>query len=164
LGIASIVGFHGFEAHDYDFSLVTAAKGGGRDVAAADATAAGIDAEQGRRLLLAAQKAWNTRDLEALVNVLDPNICIDVNLAPPIQGIEAARAWLRARLDVQLDYRLVKELRGVYDNTVVCHWTGTWHEASGGRYRAVGIELLTLNAENRVTRWEAATDTEHLDA
>jgi nuclear transport factor 2 (NTF2) superfamily protein len=130
----------------------------------ADAVTGGINVEQADRVLRASQAAWNTRDLEALVGVLDPEISIDFNFVAPIRGIEAARAWLRARFDVQLDYQLAKELRGVYDRTVVCHWTGTWREPDGRRFRSVGIELLTLNADNRVIRWEATMNREHVDA
>jgi nuclear transport factor 2 (NTF2) superfamily protein len=134
----------------------------GRDVMTADQAADDIGLEQGQEVLTASQAAWNTRDLEALLRVLDADITIDFNFVAPIRGFEAARAWLTERFDVQLDYRLVKELRGVYGRTVVCHWTGTWHESDGHHYRNVGIELLTLNAQSRVIRWEATMDKERV--
>jgi nuclear transport factor 2 (NTF2) superfamily protein len=120
-----------------------------------ESTPASVDADQARDLLAAAQRAWDESDLEALLGVLAPGIRIVFNFAPPVEGIDAARVWLSTRFQTQLGYRLTKRLRGCYGRTVVGQWTGTGHEADGRHYRAVGIELLTLDDADLITHWEA---------
>ena len=119
-------------------------------------TSPGLTADGGRLVLARAQRAWHDGDLQGLLDALDPNVRIQFNALAPIEGIDAAADWLAERFRTQLDYRPSKQFRGVYGNTVVGQWTGNWRESSGDSFRCIGIELLTVGNDGRITYWEAA--------
>ena len=125
--------------------------------------APGLTVRDAQQVLAHAQQAWHDRDLQGLRGVLDPDIRIQFDALPPIEGIDAVSDWLAQRLRTQLGYRLSKQLRGVYDRTVVGQWTGSWHESNGDHFRSVGIELLTLGTDGRITDWEAVMFKERTD-
>jgi nuclear transport factor 2 (NTF2) superfamily protein len=115
-----------------------------------------VTEDQALALLGSAEEAWRVRDVQSLARVLHPDIRIVFNFGAPVCGIDEAVAWLEERLRTQLDYVLTKQMRGIYNgDTVVSHWTGTWHDAAGHDLRGIGIELLTVDDQGLITNWEA---------
>lgn len=116
---------------------------------------------QAQALLRSAEAAWRARDVAALAAVFHPDIRIVFNFGVPICGAEAAVAWIEQRLVTQVGYVLTKQLRGIYDgDTIVSHWTGTWHDTDGLAFRGIGIELLTVDDAGLITKWDAVLHSE----
>ena len=86
-----------------------------------------------------AEDAWNTKSPEkvSLAYTIDTE-WRNRNLF--INGREEVKAFLTAKWEKELDYRLKKELWAFTDNKIAVRFEYEWHDENGQWYRAYGNE------------------------
>jgi len=87
----------------------------------------------------AAEDAWNTRDPERVALAYTPDSQWR-NRTEFLQGRDAIRAFLRAKWERELDYRLVKEIWGCRENRIAVRFAYEWHDGHSHWYRSYGNE------------------------
>jgi nuclear transport factor 2 (NTF2) superfamily protein len=87
----------------------------------------------------AAEDAWNTRDPARVALAYAPD-CRWRNRSEFLQGRDAIVAFLRAKWERELDYRLTKELWAHSDNRIGVRFAYEWHDRGGNWYRSYGNE------------------------
>jgi nuclear transport factor 2 (NTF2) superfamily protein len=86
-----------------------------------------------------AEDAWNSKDPEkvALAYTIDTEWR---NRHLFINGREEVKAFLTAKWNRELDYRLKKELWAFSDNRIAVRFEYEWHDLKGQWYRSYGNE------------------------
>lgn len=86
-----------------------------------------------------AEDAWNTKSPEkvSLAYTIDTE-WRNRNLF--INGREEVKSFLTAKWEMELDYRLKKELWAFTDNKIAVRFEYEWHDENGQWYRAYGNE------------------------
>ncbi len=99
----------------------------------------------------AAEDAWNTRDPErvALAYTAD---CEWRNRDVFLHGREQIVAFLRAKWDRELDYRLRKELWAHTGNRISVRFEYEWHDAAGQWWRSYGNEQWEFDPNGLMAR------------
>ena len=96
---------------------------------------------------------WN---LDALADGFTEDCIIRFGNVPEFRGRAAVRAFFTTRSAKQRNYRLVKEFRGLMDDTITNIWNGTWEDAeSGTTMKGFGVEVWVMR-DGRIAVWEAA--------
>lgn len=86
-----------------------------------------------------AEDAWNSREPE----IVALGYTIDSywrNRAEFVQGRDAIIAFLTRKWQRELDYRLIKELWGFWENRIAVRFAYEWHDDSGNWFRSYGNE------------------------
>ena len=86
-----------------------------------------------------AEDAWNSRDPARVVLAYTPDT-IWRNRAEFLQGRAAIEAFLLAKWNRELDYRLIKELWAFRDDRIAVRFAYEWHDDSGHWFRSYGNE------------------------
>jgi hypothetical protein len=102
-----------------------------------------------------AEDAWNTRDpvKVSLAYTVDSRWR---NRAEFISGREAIVTFLTRKWDRELDYRLVKQLWGFWENRMAVRFAYEWHDDSGNWFRSYGNENWEFD-ENGLMRQRHAS-------
>jgi uncharacterized protein len=87
----------------------------------------------------AAEDAWNTRDPQRVSLAYTPDT-IWRNRSEFINGRAAVVAFLAAKWNRELDYRLIKELWAYGENRIAVRFVYEWHDAEGRWFRSHGNE------------------------
>lgn len=95
--------------------------------------------ESAREKVRLAEDGWNSRNAEkvALAYALDTKWR---NRSTFINGRDEAAAFLKAKWDKELAYRLIKELWAFTDNRIAVRYAYEWHDDSGNWFRSYGNE------------------------
>ena len=94
-----------------------------------------------------AQRAFSTRDLDAIIDLFADDVFVVFADFPPMRGKEQYRAFIEARLARQLDYRPDTTVRCVDGDVIGASWEATWVDAKTGEaMRGRGCEFATLRA------------------
>jgi hypothetical protein len=98
----------------------------------------------------AAEDAWNTRnpDLVCLAYTVDTEWR---NRTEFINGREQVREFLKRKWELELDYKLKKELWGFRENRMAVRFEYEWHNHAGQYFRSYGNELWEFD-ENGLMR------------
>lgn len=99
----------------------------------------------------AAEDAWNSRDPErvALAYTEDSEWR---NRDVFLRGREQIVAFLRAKWDRELDYRLRKELWAHAGNRISVRFEYEWHDAAGQWWRSYGNEQWEFDPDGLMAR------------
>lgn len=102
-----------------------------------------------------AEDAWNSRDPErvSLAYTADSRWR---NRSDFFTGRPAIVAFLTAKWQKELDYRLIKELWGLNDNRIAVRFQYEWHDAAGAWYRSYGNEQWEFDENGLMRRREAS--------
>jgi hypothetical protein len=103
----------------------------------------------------AAEDAWNTRD-PARVALAYTEDCAWRNRDQFFKGRDAIIAFLKAKWERELDYRLMKELWAYTDNRISVRFEYEWHDASGQWWRSHGNEHWEFADDGRMRRRDAS--------
>ncbi|MFI1968752.1 DUF4440 domain-containing protein [Streptomyces cinnamoneus] len=108
-------------------------------------------AETALRKVRAAEDAWNTRDPErvALAYTEDSEWR---NRDVFLTGRTEIVAFLRAKWERELDYRLRKELWAFTGDRIAVRFEYEWHDAAGQWYRSYGNENWEFDANGLMRR------------
>lgn len=107
--------------------------------------------ETARAKVLAAQRAWNTRDPEIVAQAYSEDSQWR-NRTEFFMGREAIKAFLRRKWAKELDYRLMKELWCFTGNRISVRFEYEWHDAAGNWYRTHGNEHWEFNDDGLMRR------------
>ncbi len=86
-----------------------------------------------------AEDAWNTKDVERVSRAYT----VDTewrNRDQFIHGREEVKAFLIAKWEKELDYKLKKELWAFTENRIAVRFEYEWHNANGEWFRSYGNE------------------------
>jgi nuclear transport factor 2 (NTF2) superfamily protein len=99
----------------------------------------------------AAEDAWNTCDPErvALAYTLDSRWRDRTEF---LQGRDAIRAFLRAKWERELEYRLIKEIWGCRENRIAVRFAYEWRDVEGRWFRSYGNENWEFDGDGLMRR------------
>lgn len=102
--------------------------------------------ETAKQKIRAAEDGWNGRDPKkvALAYTSDSRWR---NRSQFIMGGAQIEAFLSAKWQKEMDYRLIKELWAFTDNRIAVRFAYEWHDAQGNWFRSYGNENWEFNAE-----------------
>lgn len=87
----------------------------------------------------AAEDGWNSRDA-ARVSLAYTVDTVWRNRADFPRGRDQVQAFLTAKWQRELDYRLIKELWAFHENRIAVRFAYEWHDAQGAWHRSYGNE------------------------
>jgi uncharacterized protein len=93
-----------------------------------------------------AEDAWNNRD-PAKVSLAYTADSRWRNRAEFLQGRPAIEAFLTAKWQKELDYRLIKQVWSFHGNRIAVRFAYEWHNIEGQWYRSYGNENWEFNQE-----------------
>lgn len=108
-----------------------------------------FDLESAARKVRAAEDAWNSRDPVAVAAAYTPDTRWR-NRAEFIAGREAVTAFLAAKWQREIDYRLIKELWAVSGNRIAVRFAYEARDADGRWLRAYGNENWEFAPDGRM--------------
>ena len=94
----------------------------------------------------AAEAAWNSKDPERIALAYSPDSQWR-NRTTFLKGREEIKAFLSAKWERELDYRLKKTLWGFRENRIAVSFEYEWHNQEGQWFRSYGNELWEFNDE-----------------
>ena len=103
----------------------------------------------------AAEDAWNTRDPERVALAYSPDSEWR-NRDTFVLGRDEIRAFLEAKWQRELDYRLAKALWGFRENRMAVRFQYEWHTPDGLWFRSYGNELWEFDDAGLMRRREAS--------
>jgi nuclear transport factor 2 (NTF2) superfamily protein len=95
--------------------------------------------ETAKQKIQAAEDAWNSRDPQRVSMAYTPDSEWR-NRSTFLSGREEIKAFLTAKWEKELDYRLKKELWCFMDNRIAVRFEYEWHDAAGQWCRSYGNE------------------------
>ena len=102
-----------------------------------------------------AEDAWNSRDPQRVSLAYAENSHWR-NRGEIFVGRDAIRAFLRRKWEIELDYRLVKELWTFGDDRIAVRFQYECHDEAGRWFRAYGNELWEFDPDGLMRRREAS--------
>lgn len=98
-----------------------------------------------------AEDAWNTRDPDrvALAYTTDSQWR---NRSQFLRGRPAIAAFLTAKWDRELEYRLIKELWAFTENHIAVRFAYEWRDSAGQWWRSYGNENWAFDSEGPMAR------------
>ncbi len=102
-----------------------------------------------------AEDAWNTHDPVRVSLAYTPDSRWR-NRSEFLQGREAIVAFLTAKWQRELDYRLIKELWAFTDDHIAVRFQYEWHDEHGHWFRSYGNEQWQFAEDGRMARREAS--------
>lgn len=93
-----------------------------------------------------AENAWNTRNPDAIVKVYTEDTVWRNRAEFPL-GREEVHAFLTAKWEKELEYRLIKELWAYTENKIAVRFAYEWQDVSGQYYRSYGNENWEFNEQ-----------------
>ncbi|MFT5052528.1 MAG: hypothetical protein ACI8QZ_003963 [Chlamydiales bacterium] len=111
--------------------------------------------ESALRKVRLAEDAWNSRDPERIAQAYTPDSRWR-NRSEFVTGRDAIRAFLQAKWERELNYRLVKELWAFGDRRIAVRFQYEYHDAAGAWHRAYGNENWEFD-ERGLMAWRQAS-------
>lgn len=111
--------------------------------------------ETARQKVQAAEDAWNTRDPERVAQAYTVDT-VWRNRDEHLNGRDEVVAFLTAKWERELDYRLRKNLWAFSDNQIAVRFQYEWRDASGQWWRSYGNELWQFDHQGFMARREAS--------
>jgi hypothetical protein len=102
-----------------------------------------------------AEDAWNTRDPERVALAYTVN-SVWRNRSEFLTGREAIIRFLRRKWEIELEYRLIKELWAFHGKRIAVRFAYEWHDRAGSWFRSYGNENWEFD-DNGVMRRRIAS-------
>ena len=103
----------------------------------------------------AAEDAWNTRDPARVAAAYTPDSRWR-NRSEFFSGRDAIAAFLTAKWERELQYRLIKEVWAFAENRIAVRFAYEWHDAAGDWFRSYGNENWAFAADGRMAERHAS--------
>jgi hypothetical protein len=97
-----------------------------------------------------AENAWNTKDPVAVSEAYSDDSEWR-NRDAFINGRSEIQAFLKAKWEKELDYKLKKELWAFNENRIAVRFEYEWHDTLGQWYRSYGNEMWQFNEDGYMT-------------
>lgn len=111
--------------------------------------------ETALRKVQAAEDAWNTRNPEQVAQAYTDDT-VWRNRDQYVSGRDQVIAFLTAKWQRELDYRLRKNLWAFTDDHIAVRFQYEWHDHAGQWWRSYGNELWQFDAHGYMARREAS--------
>lgn len=112
--------------------------------------------EEARVLVKYVESLFNPWNVDALVDGFTPDCVVRFCDIPEFHGQETLRKFFIARSERQKDYKLVKTLRSLMNDTICGIGEGTWVDvATGEKMWGFGCEIWQLR-KGKIAVWEGA--------
>lgn len=105
-----------------------------------------FDENSAKQKVRMAENAWNTRDPDKVVLAYTPDSQWRNRSEFPV-GREQIHAFLSAKWQRELEYRLIKELWAFEDNRIAVRFAYEWKDSEGQWMRSYGNENWEFSAE-----------------
>jgi uncharacterized protein len=102
-----------------------------------------------------AEDAWNSRDPARVALAYTPDSRWR-NRSEFLTGRPAIEAFLTRKWQVELEYRLIKEVWAFHGNRIAARFAYEWHDSAGQWFRSHGNEQWEFDAEGLMCRREAS--------
>ncbi|AFL87116.1 hypothetical protein Terro_0784 [Terriglobus roseus DSM 18391] len=113
------------------------------------------DVEQATRKVQMAEDLWNTRDPDRVAAAYTEDT-IWRNRTEFLTGRKAVQEFLTRKWELELDYKLKKELWGFRENRMAVKFQYEWHNSDGQWFRSYGNELWEFAPSGLMQRREAS--------
>jgi nuclear transport factor 2 (NTF2) superfamily protein len=115
----------------------------------------GLTLGEAERLVRYHQGLTGSGQPDRMIEAWAPDIVVRYADFPEMHGVDEVKKFMTRRFARQKNYRLVKRLRGVWGDDLVCSWDSTWEDGRDGRaMEGRGMELMTIR-DGKITLWEA---------
>jgi nuclear transport factor 2 (NTF2) superfamily protein len=114
-----------------------------------------FDEASAKQKVRAAEDAWNSRDPQRCAGAYTSDSRWR-NRSTFITGREEIIAFLTAKWERELDYRLIKELWGYTGNRIAVRFAYEWHSEAGQWFRAYGNENWEFTPEGYMSARHAS--------
>lgn len=111
--------------------------------------------QSAKQKVQAAQDAWNSKDAKK-VSMAYTQDSIWRNRTQFIKGRKEIQTFLTKKWEVELDYKLKKELWSYTDNKIAVKFEYECHDEEGQWYRSFGNELWEFDNDGYMQRREAS--------
>jgi nuclear transport factor 2 (NTF2) superfamily protein len=112
--------------------------------------------EEARTLVKYVESLFNPWNVDALVDGFTPDCVVRFADIPPFTGQEKLRELFTSRSLRQKDYKLVKHLRSLMNDTLAIMGEGTWLDLSTGEQMSGwGCEIWQMR-DGKIAVWEGA--------
>ena len=102
-----------------------------------------------------AEDAWNGKDPVKVSLAYTPDSWWR-NRSQFFSGREAIVAFLTAKWQRELDYRLIKEVWAFHENQIAARFAYEWHDSDGNWFRSHGNEQWRFDENGLMSRREAS--------
>lgn len=119
-------------------------------------------AETARAKVQAAEDGWNSRNPDRVAMAYSENSQWR-NRGEFFVGRDAIRAFLRSKWDVELDYKLMKELWAFTDNRISVRFEYEWRNDSGRWFRTHGNEHWEFDDDGLMARRDMSANDVPID-
>jgi nuclear transport factor 2 (NTF2) superfamily protein len=115
-----------------------------------------VSVEAAKEMMKANQRNFGSKDMPTIMAGYTDDVVVKYADFPEMRGKPAVEAFLKARFVRMKEYSLTKTLDAVFENTIVNSWDGQWLDAvTSKKMKGRGIEVWTVNAENKCDYWSA---------
>ncbi len=118
--------------------------------------------ETATQKIRAAEDAWNSRDPERCAGAYTPD-SLWRNRSTFLTGREEIVAFLTAKWERELDYRLIKELWAFTEDQIAVRFAYEWRSHAGQWFRAYGNENWRFTAEGLMSHRHASINDVAID-
>ena len=118
--------------------------------------------ETARAKVQAAEDGWNSRNPDRVAMAYSENSQWR-NRGEFFVGRDAIRAFLRSKWDVELDYKLMKELWAFTDNRISVRFEYEWRNDSGQWFRTHGNEHWEFDDDGLMARRDMSANDVPID-
>ena len=122
------------------------------------------NSDQARALVKHVESLFMPWNIDALIEGFTEDCLVRFGTVPEFRGRERLREFFTARSAKQKNYRLRKQFRALYRDTITNVWDGEWEDAETGvAMRGYGVEIWVMR-EGKIALWEAAFNVARADA
>ncbi len=110
-----------------------------------------FDATSAAQKARLAEDAWNGQDPDRVAQAYTPD-SLWRNRGAFLSGRPAIVAFLKAKWQRELDYRLIKEVWAFHANRIAVRFAYEWHDGAGQWYRSHGNENWEFDSDGLMAR------------
>ena len=122
------------------------------------------NSDEARALVKHVESLFMPWNIDALVEGFTEDCLVRFGTVPEFSGRERLREFFTARSAKQKNYRLRKQFRALYRDTISNVWDGEWEDAETGvAMRGYGVEIWVMR-DRKIAVWEAAFNVARADA
>ena len=121
------------------------------------------NSDEARALVAHVESLFMPWNIDALVDGFTGDCVVRFGIVPEFSGRQRLREFFVMRSAKQRNYRLRKQFRALYRDTVTNIWDGEWEDAeTGEKMKGFGVEVWLMR-DGKIAVWEAAFNVARAD-
>jgi nuclear transport factor 2 (NTF2) superfamily protein len=122
------------------------------------------NSDEARALVGYVESLFTPWNIDALVDGFTDDCLVRFGTVAEFIGHDRLREFFTARSAKQKGYRLRKQFRALYRDTITNVWDGEWEDAvTGEKMKGFGVEVWLMR-DGKIAVWEAAFNVARADA